>query len=554
MTAVSAVRPAPVAPVEDWVLTAPWWHWPRQAPTPPDHTRPGLQKYAHPDFVVDFLADPQRRLVLDPVADRTTAPLFDPVTRTSVPASDAVLTKLYLPLHHRSYLVAVELHCDRPGLPNADRTAVCETGLVVRRRRADVPPEHVVEARRLQRALARAYGRVAILDRRLAAAAGRGRVGLSRATVLSEQRAMAFDQLVQARAAVGAWAEASGVQRRLEGWVPLGVDAIGQVVPLPERPGPDLRPVPGLGRWVPVDEVGGTLVEATFPMYPLIPDPRLPHHDATGRTIWFGSIPTMSTDLEHLDDAAVAAGQVDRSPRFDDFTTYEIRCVVRRHDPSCPRRPGTRDCHGHLTWSAPTDPYRLAAPMDARGTANRPVTVRMPTRQELADAAAMGTGFGGVRLQGSDYPLDGGPGFQICSFAIPLITIVATFVLRLFLPIVVFLFGLWLLLALKFCIPPSITVGADLDAALQAKAPSPDFEATFGVQVDAGLSAAGALMDGQSGSSGLSSHVNLTSALTSQPIEDKFAVLKALTAKSLKTPTDDLVYEARVDRVAVLGP
>jgi hypothetical protein len=41
----------------------------------------------------------------------------------------------------------------------------------------------------------------------------------------------------------------------------------------------------------------------------------------------------------------------------------------------------------------------------------------------------------------------GGP--AICGFAIPLITIVATFVLRLFLPIVVFLFGLWWMLRLR---------------------------------------------------------------------------------------------------------
>jgi hypothetical protein len=50
----------------------------------------------------------------------------------------------------------------------------------------------------------------------------------------------------------------------------------------------------------------------------------------------------------------------------------------------------------------------------------------------------------------------GGP--AICGFAIPLITIVATFVLRLFLPIVVFLFGLWWMLRLRFCIPPVLTL------------------------------------------------------------------------------------------------
>ena len=54
----------------------------------------------------------------------------------------------------------------------------------------------------------------------------------------------------------------------------------------------------------------------------------------------------------------------------------------------------------------------------------------------------------------------------ICSFAIPLITIVATFVFKLFLPILVVLFNLWFLLKLRFCIPPSVELGGDVDAAL----------------------------------------------------------------------------------------
>jgi hypothetical protein len=53
---------------------------------------------------------------------------------------------------------------------------------------------------------------------------------------------------------------------------------------------------------------------------------------------------------------------------------------------------------------------------------------------------------------------------QVCFFSIPLITIIATFVLNLFLPVVVLLFGLWFLLGLKFCIPPSISLGAGASA------------------------------------------------------------------------------------------
>jgi hypothetical protein len=49
---------------------------------------------------------------------------------------------------------------------------------------------------------------------------------------------------------------------------------------------------------------------------------------------------------------------------------------------------------------------------------------------------------------------------QVCFFSIPLLTIIATFVLNLFLPVVALLFGVWFLLGLKFCIPPSIRLGA----------------------------------------------------------------------------------------------
>jgi hypothetical protein len=52
----------------------------------------------------------------------------------------------------------------------------------------------------------------------------------------------------------------------------------------------------------------------------------------------------------------------------------------------------------------------------------------------------------------------GGDSAETCSFAIELITIVATFVLSLFLPIVVFAFQLWWMLLLKFCWPPTQAV------------------------------------------------------------------------------------------------
>jgi len=87
------------------------------------------------------------------------------------------------------------------------------------------------------------------------------------------------------------------------------------------------------------------------------------------------------------------------------------------------------------------------------------------------------------------------PSAAICSFSIPLITIVASFVFRIFLPVVTILFGLWFLLKLKFCIPPSLSldvgIAADLDVALGGieadLAVGIEIGASVEARVDAGL-------------------------------------------------------------------
>jgi hypothetical protein len=82
-------------------------------------------------------------------------------------------------------------------------------------------------------------------------------------------------------------------------------------------------------------------------------------------------------------------------------------------------------------------------------------------------------------------PTGGGiGGFQICFFSIPLITIIAMFLLQLFLPIVVFLFGLFFLLALKFCIPPSLSVAGGLSAKLDVLMPKLELDASIDVDVE----------------------------------------------------------------------
>lgn len=75
-------------------------------------------------------------------------------------------------------------------------------------------------------------------------------------------------------------------------------------------------------------------------------------------------------------------------------------------------------------------------------------------------------------------PVPGGfGGGQICSFSIPLITIVARFLLSIFLPIVVIIFKLWWMLLLKLCIPPSVGFDAKLEAAA-------DLEGSFSAGAD----------------------------------------------------------------------
>jgi len=83
-------------------------------------------------------------------------------------------------------------------------------------------------------------------------------------------------------------------------------------------------------------------------------------------------------------------------------------------------------------------------------------------------------------------PAPGSPGAAICSFSIPLITIVASFVFKLFLPIVVLVFQLWWMLALKFCIPPSFSLSASVAAGLSADLDA-DVDASFALAVQGDL-------------------------------------------------------------------
>lgn len=442
-----------------WLLVGPWYRWQRPGDSGGGRlSAPAIEKFASADFVNEFLAEPQRSLVYG-AEDRV---------------AGGATRKVFLPSHGRFYLVVCELHCDVAGFPSTSRAQVCEAGFVVRRRTYRVGAEVRREVAKLLQVLSASRDQArdlgALAEKVAPAAPG---VGISEVSFKAQSRAGARAGAARSEL-VGL--EATGqIRQVLEGWVPSEFQ--------------------GVGAWTEVEAAPQDLAgEAIWPLYPLIADPKVTDHSAEGRSLWFGVLPATSSDLD-------AAG----APRFDDRSLYEVGCFVRRHRPECPKTAARNDCRGELVWSRPTESYRLAPHFDLAGTSNRPVTVQLPDLEALkaqADALEPGQGVGvrmvsppksflsfGVSEDGEAQGARVG-GAAICSFSIPLITIVATFVLRLFLPIVVFLFQLWFLLKLRLCIPPTFTMDAGLVADLDvALAGGIGIDAALEVKVDAALSA-----------------------------------------------------------------
>jgi hypothetical protein len=273
-------------------------------------------------------------------------------------------------------------------------------------------------------------------------------------------------ELALERKAFDDWRRSVGVSVAIEGWFPSA----------------DGGPTPAQrGRWLELKGDAAQTADVTsgeqvYPLLALVPDPRDAAHDAAGRTLYFGVVPTQ--DLQHDDRG---------DPHFDDRSTFELRCFVRAHHDCPPKRGKKPDCGGALAWSRPSEAFRVAAPFDLIGTSNRPVTIKMPDLRDLAaQAATRPRGkFSPVRFVQPQHMSPGGMGgFSICSFSIPLITIVALFVLNLFLPIVVFLFQLWFLLVFRFCIPPQVKMDAGVDAALAVTPPGVDLAIDGAVSID----------------------------------------------------------------------
>ncbi|HJQ69628.1 MAG TPA: hypothetical protein VKA70_11685 [Blastocatellia bacterium] len=470
-----------------WKLVAPWYRWQQPGlPSAGRVSRPVIQKYDGATFVDEFLKNPQRSLKFtsEDLVHKVVnlPPLVPPFYKGKRRLSESgyvptSMRKLFLDTHKRFYLVVCELHCDMPGFPSVERDQACEAGFVIRRRVvANLSSQALEEAQSVFKRLAQARqvaseyammkpeNQLALLKKGLAPQ-GEAMLTDAIAASLDKNHSDALAQLAIERENLKQWADKFQVGLQLQGWKQLR---------------------DGIGEWSAVAETPQAITEQVFNLYPLIPDPRDEKHSAKGRTIYFGVVITGSSDTTEFGKA-----------RFDDTTQLEVRCFVRRHKANCPKRSQKPDCHGELVWSAPTEVYRLASHFDLVGTSNRPVSMQLPDLKALeAQAAALPPNqlapFRMVAPPDSTLEVsadeDGNitsssraSQAQICSFAIPLITIVATFVFKLFLPVVTLLFGLFFLLKLKFCIPPSVELSADIALELNATL-------EFGVDVDVDVS------------------------------------------------------------------
>ena len=370
----------------DWMVVAPWWHWPRSGatggagPVTPDPqlgrlTRPEIQKYDSPGFVNDFIADPQRSLKFideDLVHARRPAPpipagLGGKPRRLSgeqyVP--DGTDTrKLFLATHKRFYALCCELHCDAPGFPKVARDKVCQAGFVIRRRTLKLPTAGIAEVKPILSSLAAGRATLARVNQqteieRLAQASAYGSsqaVASAKVEALLKARGSLQALLQAEKARLDGWVQRFNAVPQLQGWVKSGFEAIGA--------------------WQPVDETPDDLgLESSFPLYPLVPDRNQPAHAGHFGTVYFGLLPTGSADTDRYGQA-----------RFDETEFYEVRCWVRRHrvphdpDQPCP-------CPDGLFWSVPTRPFKLAPHFDLAGTGHRPVTVQLPDLNDLAAQA-----------------------------------------------------------------------------------------------------------------------------------------------------------------------
>jgi hypothetical protein len=401
--------------------------------------RPQLQMYDNSQFVDQLLRDPADSVAFGdddvwtyPVP---TTPSKDDKTRLRLATSRLVKTnlrKLYQPLHQRFYVVVVEVFCDVSGLPRAGRHDELSVSFRMRRMHTSLTAKGR-PARRVAAELVHTLAK---------------QQGIETCTMTPDVRDVWWADL--------AWRRQFEEDHREDlAAIQCHTDFQQWLVS------------PGGGRWRtlgdPDDAVGEAEVEETYPMWRLPVRAVDAEKDCVGpetRSLWFGIVPTYSG--EHWLAPQRNGKPAIIEPKLDDHAIYEIECIASQPRPGCPP----------LTWvSAPTEPFRLADPMDPAGTKNRTVTITLPDLRRLAARAGDKQGPGGVRIvtppdsQLMVNPFKGipgsgsgrvGAGGGICTFAIELFFIVAFFLFLMFLPIVVLAFQLWWMLALRFCIPPRI--------------------------------------------------------------------------------------------------
>lgn len=435
-------------------LRAPWYACLRDGVDRFDERSfaPVIQKYDGDDFVERLVEDPSASLEFDPLTDVWTFPV--PRARGDTSGSFRELLspfrlgrsnirKLFQPSHQRFYALTVELFCDAPGLPRPGRRDDVEVAFAVRRivtgtRTSGDPAEqqrNVGNLKELAKVAARELFSTPFPSDPVKDVAD---VLVNGIEVVPQEAVRRF------RADHGDLIEEVGLTRTVQGW--FVENGRGSWRPLPEE-------------WEDLEETG----EEEYRMWAL-PTSAAGCEAARSRSLWFGVVPTYSGDLDSTG-----------LPQLDDRSTYEIRCVARRRLP-----PPRQDCPRLVRWSEPTAPYRLAGFFDPAGTSNRRTHVRLPDFAAVAAQAGSGALSGGVQFEtpaGSQLPAGplgripdpasgtpGGDTAEICVFTIELITIVATFVLSLFMPVVIFAFQLWWMLLLRFCWPPSAAVDGLISA------------------------------------------------------------------------------------------
>jgi hypothetical protein len=431
-----------------WKLSGPWYRRETTGGPAGSGGRPIIQKYAAADFVNMFLLEPQRSLkyVCEDFVNRIClGSVYEPVSPTTRQNGDSL--KFFLDSHSRFYLVVCELHCQAPGCPSVSRDQVCEAGFVVRRYRSH----------------SNAAGRVALSQIMVE----RNHIMAKIGKILPKQQSTNGQGAVEFTRNPLKWLQGASENARSKKLQSLQAEYTANTRELQKKTlihktelilqkwvvNHDLK---GTGAWKEVgDETPHEIDEEIYPLYPLISDPTEDNHSAKGKTIYFGVVPTFSADLDEKGNA-----------KFDNESAHEIRCFVRHHKEGCPVKSSRADCHGEIVWSEATESYKLAAFLDLDGSGHKPINIQLPDINALKDQALRGPAGKGVNVRmnpppdsalnsvkkNNDMSMGGkddwtkSRGGQVCFFCIPLITIVALFVLRIFLPIVVFFFGLWFLL------------------------------------------------------------------------------------------------------------